>query len=257
MPFVVISGTIGEDLAVEAMTAGVHDYLIKGNLKHLGPAIRRELHDAQTRRERWWGVERLHHLNQVLRAIRSVNQLIVREKEPRRLVERACECLVESRGYRTAWIANLNERNGSSMSASAGMGEKFESMKLELQSGIQPKCCAEALSSGEVVIVADPETFCSGCPLSDCPCGRGSLTCRLDCDGTTYGVLSVNLDSGFVGDAEDASLVAEIAGDIGFALKSLETNDQLQEDRQRPRPSREERRFVTSPAISSTWRGRI
>ena len=51
IPFIIVSGTIGEDIAVEAMKAGAHDYLMKGNLERLTPAIERELHDAQIRRE--------------------------------------------------------------------------------------------------------------------------------------------------------------------------------------------------------------
>ncbi|MGH7544696.1 MAG: response regulator [Gemmatimonadota bacterium] len=51
-PFIFLSGTIGEDVAVEAMKAGAQDYLIKGNLRRLIPAIERELRDAGSRRER-------------------------------------------------------------------------------------------------------------------------------------------------------------------------------------------------------------
>ena len=51
MPFIIVSGTIGEDVAVEAMKAGAHDYILKDNLARLAPAIRRELRDAQVRRE--------------------------------------------------------------------------------------------------------------------------------------------------------------------------------------------------------------
>src|SRR5687767_13931630 len=43
VPFIFVSGTIGEDVAVEAMKAGAQDYVIKGNLKRLIPAVAREL----------------------------------------------------------------------------------------------------------------------------------------------------------------------------------------------------------------------
>jgi diguanylate cyclase (GGDEF)-like protein len=52
LPFIFVSGTIGEDVAVAAMKAGAHDYIMKGNLKRLLPAIERELREAQDRRER-------------------------------------------------------------------------------------------------------------------------------------------------------------------------------------------------------------
>jgi PAS domain S-box-containing protein len=52
IPFIVVSGTIGEETAVELMKAGAHDYLMKDRLARLVPAVQRELDEAQMRRER-------------------------------------------------------------------------------------------------------------------------------------------------------------------------------------------------------------
>jgi PAS domain S-box-containing protein len=52
MPFIIVSGVIGEETAVEAMKAGAQDYMMKGNLIRLLPAIVRELSEAEVRRER-------------------------------------------------------------------------------------------------------------------------------------------------------------------------------------------------------------
>src|SRR2546430_1704475 len=49
LPFIIISGGIGEDVAVAAMKAGANDYLMKGNLARLAPAVERELREAGTR----------------------------------------------------------------------------------------------------------------------------------------------------------------------------------------------------------------
>ena len=50
-PFIIVSGTIGEEMAVEAMRAGAHDYVLKNNLARLAPAIERELSDAELRKQ--------------------------------------------------------------------------------------------------------------------------------------------------------------------------------------------------------------
>ena len=52
IPFIFVSGTIGEDTAVIGMRAGAQDYVMKGNLARLVPAVYRELSDARVRRER-------------------------------------------------------------------------------------------------------------------------------------------------------------------------------------------------------------
>jgi PAS domain S-box-containing protein len=52
LPFIVVSGTIGERVAVEAMKAGAHDYFSKSSLERLATAIEREMREARVRRER-------------------------------------------------------------------------------------------------------------------------------------------------------------------------------------------------------------
>ena len=49
LPFIIVSGEMGDELPVEALKAGVHDYILKDNLTHLVPAVERELNEAQIR----------------------------------------------------------------------------------------------------------------------------------------------------------------------------------------------------------------
>jgi len=52
LPFIIVSGVIGEETAVAAMTAGAHDYIMKDKLARLIPATERELREAEVRQER-------------------------------------------------------------------------------------------------------------------------------------------------------------------------------------------------------------
>ena len=62
VPFIIVSGSIGEDVAVAAMKAGAHDYLLKGNTARLLPAIERELREARMRQGRRQADETIHLL---------------------------------------------------------------------------------------------------------------------------------------------------------------------------------------------------
>ena len=62
LPFIIVSGTIGEDRAVAAMKAGAHDYILKDSTKRLLPAVERELRDAEVRRERRRAEEHVQRL---------------------------------------------------------------------------------------------------------------------------------------------------------------------------------------------------
>ena len=52
IPFILLSGTVGEEVAVEAMRSGGHDYMLKDRLVRLAPAIRREIREAEGRAAR-------------------------------------------------------------------------------------------------------------------------------------------------------------------------------------------------------------
>jgi two-component system cell cycle sensor histidine kinase/response regulator CckA len=67
IPFIIVSGTVGEETAVAAMKLGIHDYLMKGNLARLAPAIERELRDAEQRRARRSAEETLRKTEDQLR----------------------------------------------------------------------------------------------------------------------------------------------------------------------------------------------
>jgi signal transduction histidine kinase len=97
LPFIIVSGAIGEETAVASMRAGAHDYLMKDNLTRLAPAIERELQDHLVRRDRKRAEEALrnseklatlgrmaatiaHEVNNPLEAVTNVLYLLGRCK---------------------------------------------------------------------------------------------------------------------------------------------------------------------------------
>lgn len=80
IPFIFVSGAVGENTAVAAMKSGAHDYVMKGNLRRLVPAIERELREAEVRRERKRAEEELRRSREQLRALTAYLQS-VREEE--------------------------------------------------------------------------------------------------------------------------------------------------------------------------------
>lgn len=76
IPFILVSGTIGEILATEMMKAGANDYVMKDNLKRLPEAVRRELRDVQVRLERQRAELRLKESEQRFRHLFESTPLI-------------------------------------------------------------------------------------------------------------------------------------------------------------------------------------
>lgn len=75
LPCIVVSGKIGEDTAIEAMRTGACDYIMKDNLKRLGPAIEREMEEAASRRERKKSDEALRQRDEELRLMKKMDEM--------------------------------------------------------------------------------------------------------------------------------------------------------------------------------------
>lgn len=69
IPLIVVSGTIGEGVAVDMMKAGAHDYIMKSNLQRLAPAVERELREAEGRRRRRNAERALHEAESRYRSL--------------------------------------------------------------------------------------------------------------------------------------------------------------------------------------------
>lgn len=69
IPFIIVSGQISEDTAVEAMRSGAQDYILKNNLARLAPAVDREMRELRVRRERREAQEALARSEQILQSI--------------------------------------------------------------------------------------------------------------------------------------------------------------------------------------------
>ena len=124
--------------------------------------IRIALTDISERKE--WE-DKLEHFNAILGAIRNVNQLITRERDREKLIQSACDLLIETGGYYNVWIALLDNRGKLLYYARAGFGEEFERIIENLKAGIMPVCSRKALKKDEVIIIETPHIDCSSCPL--------------------------------------------------------------------------------------------
>src|SRR5439155_596312 len=108
-PFIFVSGTIGEDVAVEAMKAGAQDFLTKGNLRRLVPAVERELRDAVVRRERRRAQTALLERARLAELTSDVGSALTQAGSLRDTLQRCAEALVRHLDVAFARIWTLEE----------------------------------------------------------------------------------------------------------------------------------------------------
>jgi len=172
--------------------------------------------------------ERIKHLNLVLRAIRKVNQLIVKEKDREKLLKGACNNLIKTRGYYHSRIVLLEEEGKIDTYTEAGLGKDFLPLVKLLKKGEMTPCGRLALKKRDVVIIKDPVSACLDCPLLQECSARGSvMTIRLEHGGKIYGIMSVSIPASFITDKEERALFKELAGDVAFGLHSIKLGKKL------------------------------
>lgn len=184
---------------------------------------------------------RREHLNRLLLGIRNINQLIVREKNPRKLIEAACEKLVNLMGYNTAWILllepfNTNQTDDALESlgeriiatTARNIGTPFEEMITGIKEGARYPCVVQALNQDKLFEVAEQVDVCEQCPLPHCHNESALFTTRLMHESTVYGVLAVAVPLKYYQDEEERSLIYEMAHDISFAMYDIELRKQHQ-----------------------------
>jgi PAS domain S-box-containing protein len=165
---------------------------------------------------------RIVHLNAVLRGIRNVNQLITREKDPKRLIQKACDLLVEARGFHSV-VVGLTDGPGGRVLAYAGAGLEMAHLGEMLERGDVPDCAKQAMASGEVVMRSNPERSCRRCPAAArSDSARDAVAISLEQEGRSYGFMVTRLPAGMGDSVEERGLLREAVGDIAFALRGME-----------------------------------
>ena len=233
VPIVVLTGNDDEEIGLAATHEGAQDYMVKGQLDYL--FLPRVLRHAF---ERGQEQIRLQHLNQVLKALRNVNQLITRERDPAQLIRKACWELVETRGYLRSWIVLLDHKGNVIDAAEQG---HEGSIQLFLD-GIKPKqlpvCCRSALQEAAPIIVKPGDEDCSDCPLFGKNGKNHAMVSALGYEEEIYGFLGISLPEYISVDEEEQMLLSEMADDIAYAIHNIELHRNRDREAEALRESR-------------------
>jgi len=177
--------------------------------------------------------ERLQHLNSILRAIRNINQLIITEKDKKKLIEGICNIFKAERGYYCAWMVLIDENGKPIEIAESGIGKDFKALVKGINEGRLTPCWEESIASSGIIQKKNPTKECRACPIGDSLNNkykdRAAMAIQLVHDQKAYGMLSVSVPSKYIDGEEDMELFLEAAGDISFALHVLEKEEDLEQ----------------------------
>ncbi|MGE5300999.1 MAG: PAS domain S-box protein [Acidobacteriota bacterium] len=167
IPFIIVSGKIGEDIAVEAMKAGAHDYIVKGNLARLVPAVERELREAETRKARRLAEEELkryrEHLEELVASrtdeLKGANEQLQLEISDRKMAEEALRKAVkrarDEKAKSEAIIAALGD----------GIVIQDREYRITYQNRIHKKLIGDQLGQYCYLAYRSSGDVCEDCPI--------------------------------------------------------------------------------------------
>ncbi|MHA1973890.1 MAG: response regulator [Candidatus Hodarchaeales archaeon] len=223
VPFIIFTGRGAESVAMKALNLGANRYFQKtvSNLQSqyelLAQAISQEIHfrDSKIKTRR---------LERVLKAIRNVNQLIVRENNLEQLLQGICDRLIETKGCITCCIFYSREEKSIFRMASI---EKIQIEPVDsFIEDLNRNNCYKSLKTGIEALKNHDYTFTQ----HNCSCLLGKRDYRLfarelNFSGNTYGIIAISLDPYIKLDDEEKSLFLELTSDISYALYNLEIKE--------------------------------
>ncbi|MGH2399569.1 MAG: GAF domain-containing protein, partial [bacterium] len=169
LPFILVSGTVGEETAVEAMKAGASDYVLKDRLARLGPAVKREVQEAENVRrhreaEHAANTERKRAEDQVLRQLEALTALfagaqkLTQSLDLQTLASGVTRSVVDVFGAKLAWIGQAQPDGLVRMLAVYPAQDERSLDQMEVRWDDSPRgqgTAGRAIRSGFPVVVAD------------------------------------------------------------------------------------------------------
>jgi len=235
VPFIFLSGTIGEERAIEALKRGATDYLLKTNLARLAPAVRRALEEAASRRARRAAEERVGRLTRMLRMQSGINAAVVRIRDRDELLREACRLAMQVGGYQHAVVSLVapDHRTATPWYWASHEIEPLSPREFIIGDGTEPdsSLTGRALRTGEIAVCTDLANSQPPVALRDELLQRGlrsMVALPFIVDGARVAALSLlSRETDLLGD-EELGLLQEIRANISFALQYRRQEDAFQ-----------------------------
>lgn len=227
-PFILVSGAIGEECAIDMLKQGATDYVLKTNLARLNSAIHRALEEAQTATARRRAEQHVYELNRLYRFLSESNQMIVRVRDRQQLFDEACRIAVEFGKFHSARVWEYNHVDHI-VRVVAEFCPPDQTMRDQEFSMYDPLINASMLRSAlerrEVFYTNDYAGDEIDPILKDAARVRGihaSISLPVFCEERLIAAFSIYSSTSNFFDDEEISLLTELSNDLSFTLNSLQ-----------------------------------
>jgi diguanylate cyclase (GGDEF)-like protein len=232
VPFIFLSGTVGEERAIEALKYGATDYILKSNPIRLVPAVKRALKDTRLRRKSHLAEQRGARLTGVLQMLSEVNAAVARIPNRDDLLSEACRLAHSVGGYAIAMVALINPITR--MARPVGWAGFDFLAEPEREFPVGDNDATDSSLMGLVIRTGEAK-LCDDIGRSRLPidgrdaligAGINSLACLpLKVDNTPVGAFLFGVVASGAMTQDELLLVEEVASNLSFALQYLNKQD--------------------------------
>lgn len=234
LPFILFTGRGSEDVASEAISAGVTEYLQKDGSREQFELLANRVANVVYRRRAERRAARFERINEV---IREVDAALVRESTRPDIERAVCETLGAANRYAFAWIGTVDGEQIAVRTSHPGTAYLDDlPMTLDLEDPTTDSPVSKAFIEGSVQVCErideeDPGAYWQQAALDH---GFGSLAAvPLRHDTSDYGVMAVYGDEPGAFDETERGLLGDLGDNIAHAIHAAETTGALRESRSR------------------------
>ncbi len=232
VPFIFVSGTIGEERAIESLKSGASDYVLKTNRARLPQAVLRAIREAEDRKLRLSQERKIAGLSRIYAMLSGINAAVIRIRDRTALFQEACAIAVKHGQFRMAWVGV--PADGSTKLKPVAwngfdggyLGEVgLELAKVTEDHGIG----GQALRQHQVIVANDVEAD-ERVVFKQQALTRGYrslIALPLLVEGKAVAVFLIYAADAHMFNAEELRLLSELAGDISYALEYIEKEERL------------------------------
>ena len=237
VPFIFVSGTIGEERAIEAVRRGATDYVLKTNLTRLSSAVERALREAEIKAKQHHSENqrreqevRLQRLTRSYRMLSNTSSAILRLRNRAELLDEVCRIAHQQGGYERV-VISLIDSNARTLRPHACAG--IDSISLQaadltaLEGSARPATFIErAIQSNSPAVVSDLDAGKDDRRKLWAAQGwRAAAALPLSIDGTSIGTMTLFSSQRDVFDEAETGVLMELTANLCFALQYLQKDE--------------------------------
>src|SRR5258708_6228492 len=232
VPFIFLSGTIGEEGAIEALKCGGVDYVLKSNPIRLVPAVKRALADAELGRTSKLAERPVARLTGVLEMLCGINTALLRIQTRDELLNETCRLAHRVGGYSIAMVALINPTTRMARPIGwAGydfLAQPDREFPVADSEAADTSLMGRVIRTGQAALCEDidrPPFVIDGRDALIAASVRSLACLPLRIDGTPVGSFLCGTSTTGVIGQEELLLLEEVASNLSFALQYLDKQD--------------------------------